>query len=123
MMFLLLDVQLVEPYNIITIIIKDANIVLQVHQFFIMENVQHVLQTLTIMLQFKDVLLVQILLLIIQSLEHAIVHNRVLIYRMVFVFHVLPQDSGMELTVFHAHKHKYTTVLLENVYVHLIFHI
>lgn len=122
MMFLLLDVQLVEPYNIITIITKDVNTVLQVPQFFIMENAQHALQTLIIMLQFKNVLLAQIPLIIIQPLEHAIAHNQILIYRMVFVFHALHRDSGMELTVFHVHKHKYITVLLENVYVHHIFH-
>jgi hypothetical protein len=46
---------------------------------------------------------------IIQLQEHVNAQQQDHISKMEYVFLVLHQDSGMDYTVFHAHKHKFLT--------------
>ena len=109
MMYQYKDVPLVDNYNITTITIKDASIALQMPQFYTEVFVQLVLQIPIIMQPIKNVYHALIASFIIQLKENVSVQHQDHINKMIYVFLVLRQDSGMEQIVFHAHKHKFIT--------------
>ncbi len=103
-----------EIDNIIIIIVKDVNIVKNLHPSFIMVHAVHV-QLEPIMMQFnKDAYHALKHISIIQLQEIVYVHKIDHIQKMEDVLHVLHLDYGMESIVFHVLKHKFIILLRIN---------